>query len=57
MRHLQEEDDEAFRSQFSRFIKNGITADTVCRQIVIVEFKLISAVVYYFTKIMTEVMQ
>ena len=36
MRHLQDEDDEAFKSQFSRFIKNGITADTVCRQILIV---------------------
>ena len=29
MRHLQEEDDEAYKRQFSRFIKLGITADGV----------------------------
>lgn len=27
MRHLEEDDDEAFKRQFSRFIKEGITAD------------------------------
>jgi len=29
MRHLQEDDDEAYKRQFSRFIKLGITADGV----------------------------
>ncbi|RDD44382.1 60S ribosomal protein L5 [Trichoplax sp. H2] len=29
MRQLQGEDEEAYKSQFSRFIKNGITADSV----------------------------
>jgi len=29
MRHLQEEDEEAFKRQFSRFIKLGITADSI----------------------------
>ena len=27
MRHLIEEDEEAYKKQFSRYIKNGITAD------------------------------
>lgn len=30
MRSLQEEDEDAFRKQFSKFIEHGITADTVC---------------------------
>ena len=29
MRTLEEEDDEAFKRQFSHYIKNGITADSV----------------------------
>jgi len=29
MRHLQEEDEEAFKRQFSRFIKLGVTADSM----------------------------
>merc|ERR1711953_1429261 len=29
MKSLQEEDEEAFKRQFSRFIKNGVTADSV----------------------------
>ena len=29
MRTLEEEDDEAFKRQFSQYIKNGITADSV----------------------------
>jgi len=29
MKHLQDEDDEAFKRQFSQFIKNGITADSI----------------------------
>lgn len=29
MRQLQEDDDDAFKRQFSQFIKNGITADAV----------------------------
>jgi hypothetical protein len=29
MRMLEEEDDEAFKRQFSQYIKNGITADNV----------------------------
>jgi len=29
MRHLQEEDEEAYKRQFSRFIKNGVSADNV----------------------------
>merc|ERR1712150_96909 len=29
MRHLQEEDEDAFKRQFSRFIKLGITADSI----------------------------
>ena len=29
MRHLQEEDEEAYKRQFSRFIKHGITADSL----------------------------
>ncbi len=32
MQHLQEEDDEAYKKQFSQYIKLGITADMV-RQI------------------------
>jgi len=29
MTHLQEEDEEAFKRQFSRFIKNGVTPDSI----------------------------
>lgn len=29
MKTLEEEDDEAFKRQFSQYIKNGITADSV----------------------------
>jgi len=29
MRHLQEEDEDAFKRQFSQFIKNGLTADSI----------------------------
>lgn len=29
MKHLQEEDDEAYKRQFSRFIKHGIAADSI----------------------------
>eukprot|EP00088_Acartia_fossae_P069287 TRINITY_DN8_c0_g1_i3.p1 TRINITY_DN8_c0_g1~~TRINITY_DN8_c0_g1_i3.p1 ORF type:complete len:297 (-),score=97.80 TRINITY_DN8_c0_g1_i3:54-944(-) len=29
MKSLQEEDEEAFKKQFSRFIKNGVTADSI----------------------------
>nr|ALS04481.1 60S ribosomal protein L5 [Acartia pacifica] len=29
MRNLQQEDDDAFKRQFSRFIKNGVTADNM----------------------------
>merc|ERR1712183_696957 len=29
MRHLQEEDEEAYKRQFSRFIKHGLTADSL----------------------------
>merc|ERR1712183_1104251 len=29
MRHLQEEDEEQFKKHFSRFIKNGVTADSM----------------------------
>jgi len=29
MKLLQQDDDEAYRKQFSQFIKNGITADNV----------------------------
>merc|ERR1711887_161992 len=29
MKHLQEEDEEAFKRQFSRFIKLGVTADSI----------------------------
>lgn len=29
MKHLQEEDEDAFKKQFSRFIKNGVTADNM----------------------------
>jgi len=29
MRHLQDEDEEAFKRQFSQYIKNGITADGI----------------------------
>lgn len=29
MRTLEEEDDDAFKRQFSQYIKNGITADSV----------------------------
>lgn len=32
MRKLQDEDEEAFKRQFSRFIKNGLTADNVSRK-------------------------
>lgn len=28
MSYLQEEDEDAFKKQFSRFIKNGVTADS-----------------------------
>lgn len=30
MRYLMEEDEDAYKKQFSRFIKNGVTADSVC---------------------------
>ena len=30
MRNLQEDDDDAFRKQFSKFVEHGITADSVC---------------------------
>lgn len=30
MRSLQDEDEDAFKKQFSQFIKNKITADNVC---------------------------
>ena len=29
MRHLQEDDEEAYKRQFSKFIKHGITADAL----------------------------
>lgn len=29
MKHLQEEDEDAYKKQFSRYIKEGITAETV----------------------------
>ena len=29
MSYLMEEDEEAYKKQFSRFIKNGVTPDTV----------------------------
>ena len=29
MKQLQEEDEDAYKRQFSRFIKNGVTADKV----------------------------
>lgn len=29
MKTLEEDDDEAFKRQFSQYIKNGITADSV----------------------------
>lgn len=29
MRYLQEEDEEKYKSHFSRFIKEGVTADSV----------------------------
>lgn len=29
MRTLEEDDDDAFKRQFSQYIKNGITADSV----------------------------
>lgn len=44
MRHLQDEDDEAFKTQFSRFIKNGITADSVSIIALIVEVEFMSAI-------------
>ena len=31
MKTLEEEDDEAFKRQFSQYIKNGIAADSVSR--------------------------
>lgn len=31
MRYLQEEDEEKYKAHFSRFIKEGITADTVSK--------------------------
>jgi len=30
MRYLMEEDEDAYKKQFSRFIKNGVTPDSVC---------------------------
>ena len=32
MRHLQEEDEDLFKRQFSRFIKEGLDADAVSRR-------------------------
>lgn len=32
MRQLSEEDDEAYKRQFSKYIKQGITADSVSKQ-------------------------
>ena len=33
MRSLNDEDEDAFKKQFSQYIKNGITADTVSKLI------------------------
>ena len=33
MRSLQEEDEDAFKRQFSKYIKEGVSADNVCKEI------------------------